>query len=480
MISSESSRQKTIELMAKLSRLDIKLWLDGERLRCNAPKGVLTPAVKTQLRDRKAEIIDFLGNQSDENIILALLKADAILDPSIQPELTTKPTINPKRILLTGATGFVGAFLLYELLKQTSADIYCLVRGESTDAAYTKLRDCLKFYLLLKPDLQSRIIPLLGDLSQPWLGLAESKFQELANNIDVIYHSGARVHHVSPYKVLKDANVGGTKEILKLACKTKVKPVHFISTTSVFPDIDRPGERIIREQDSIDGGRVSPNGYVQSKWVAEKLVNAAGSRGLPVNIYRLARVSGHSQTGVFNLNDYLYRLIIGCVELGYIPDAELIEDIVPVDYAARAIIYLSQQQNWGKAFHVTHSQLVSTNIFFDKLRSLGYPIQQIPYAQWHQQLLSIAANNPQHALYPLVSLLSGNKNDSQKPPSDPVVVKLDRCNTLDGLSGTSITCPAIDDRLLDIYFSYAIEHGFITPPPIQERSLVKQEFLTST
>lgn len=138
------------------------------------------------------------------------------------------------------------------------------------------------------------------------------------------------------------------------------------------------------------------------------------------------------------------------------------------------------RQNWGKAFHVTHSQLVSTNIFFDKLRSLGYPIQQIPYARWHQQLLTIVANNPQHALYPLVSLLSGNSNDSPNSPPDPVAVKLDRGNTLDGLSGTSITCPAIDDRLLDIYFSYIIDHGFITPPLIQKRPQVEQKFLTST
>ena len=469
------------EFMAQLSSLDIKLWLDEEHLRCNAPKGVLTPSLKTQLRDRKAEIMDFLGNKSDNSQISELLEADAVVDDSIQPNLSLSPILNPNRILLTGATGFLGAFLLSELLKQTSADIYCLVRADSTDKASTKLINRLKSSLLWEQDFQSRIIPVVGDLSKSLLGLAESKFQELATNIDAIYHNGAWVHHVSPYSVLRDANVGGTREILRLACQTKVKPVHFTSTASVL-NTNESGERIIREQDSIDSVQVAPNGYVQSKWVAEKLVKAAGDRGLPISNYRDGRNSGDSRTGVFTVNDYLYRLIIGCVELSSIPDVELIQDIIPVDYAVRAIIHLSLQQNsWGQTFHLTHPQPVSTNIFYEKLLTLGYPIQKIPYEQWHQQLLNIAANNPEHALYPLVSLLFGkSSSDSSTPASDPAVVKYDCQNTLDGLRNTSISCPAIDEQLLDIYFSYMIEHGFIVPPPIQERPPMKQESLIST
>ena len=481
----KQDNQTLDEFLAKLQRLDIKLWLDGERLRCNAPKGVMTKTLKTQLRDRKAEIIDFLSNKSHDSTTSELLKADAVLDASIQPELPTKPTENPNRILLTGATGFVGAFLLYELLQQTSADIYCLVRADSTDTVRTKLENCLKSYLIWEEDFPSRIIPVMGDLSKPLLGLSESKFHELADNIDVIYHNGARVHHALPYSVLRDTNVLGTQEVLRLACQTKAKPVHFISATSVFSDTNKSGERIIREHDSIDGEQLPADGYSQSKWVAEKLVQAAGDRGLPVYIYRLGRISGHSKTGVFNKNDFLYQLIIGCVELGSIPDVEMMQDVIPVDYAVRAIIYLSQhsvivQNSWGQAFHITHPQPVSTNIFFEKLRSLGYPIQQISYKQWHKELLNIAENNPRHTLYPLVSLFSGNQNNDSQTSVADAAVKFDCQNTLDGLSNISLTCPAIDDRLLDIYFSYLIGRGFIASPPIQERPQVRQEFLSST
>ena len=473
---SQLIKQEQVEsidaFLAKLSHNDIKLWMDGERLRCNAPKGALTSKLKTQLSERKAEILEFLSNKSNDSEMLALLKADAQLDASIHPELPIHTTVETSSILLTGATGFVGAFLLYELLQQTDADVYCLIRANSNELARNKLQTCLESYLLWEESFSSRIIPVIGDLSQPRLGISEQQFDELADKIDVIYHNGAWVHHASPYSLLKATNVLGTQEVLRLACQTKVKPVHFISATSVFSETAVGGLKVIREDDNIDSGKVPFGGYSQSKWVAEKLVTAARERGLPVCIYRLARISGHSKTGVFNVNDYLYRLIIGSVQLSSIPDVDLKQDIIPVDYATKAIVHLSKQQNsWGKAFHLTHREPVSTNLFFEKLRSLGYQIQQIPYKQWQAQLHDIAHNSPEHALYPLVSLLTKSNNSStqsQTAASNSAVLKLDCQNTLDGLKNTSIICPEIDEELLNNYFSYLIENGFLAPPLVKE------------
>ena len=98
------------------------------------------------------------------------------------------------------------------------------------------------------------------------------------------------------------------------------------------------------------------------------------------------------------------------------------------------------------------------------MRSLGYPIQQVSYHQWHTQLLNIAERSPEHALYPLVSLLPAKNSQSQT--SESAVLKFDCQNTLDGLKGTSITYPQIDDQLLSTYFSYLIDSGFLAPPPI--------------
>ncbi|MEA5552711.1 amino acid adenylation domain-containing protein [Anabaena cylindrica UHCC 0172] len=399
---------------------------------------------------------------------LALLTADALLDSTIYPPSVATESRDANSILLTGATGFLGAFLLEELLQQTSATIYCLVRANDITSARQKLRKCWESYLIWDENYSDRIIPMIGDLSQPFLGLAETEFHKLAESIDVIYHNGAWVHHASPYSLLKATNVCGTQEVLRLACQVKAKPVHFMSASSVFAAAGNSGVRVIREQDNIDD-QVPLGGYNQSKWVAEKLINQAGSRGLPVYIYRLGRISGHSQTGVFNVNDFLYRLIIGSVQLGCIPDQEMMLDIIPIDYASKAIVHLSTQSIAGnQVFHFVHPQPVSAKVLFEQLRSHGYSIQEIAYDQWHKQLMDIAENSPEHALYPLVSLFPSRISQTQT--SNTAVLQFDCQNTLNRLTGTSITCPPINEHLLNTYISYLIQSGNIPNPTLNQDS----------
>jgi len=387
----------------------------------------------------------------------AVLSVEAVLDPTIRPD-TTKFAFpsSENSIFLTGATGFLGAFLLYELLQQTTADIYCLVRQGKK-----QLQTNLESYLLWDESFGDRIIPVVGDLSQPLLGLGEAQFRAIASQIDVIYHNGAWVHHTLPYSTLKAANVLGTQEILRLASQIKLKPVHFISTTSVFGSTGHTGIRVVREQDSLDNSQVSANGYAQSKWVAEKLVNTARDRGIPVCIYRPGRISGHSQTGVFNPNDFLYKLIVGCVQLGSAPEGGASFDLAPVDYVSQAIVYLSRQQaSLNKTFHVVNPHPLHSNLLIDSLRSLGYPIQQIPYDRWRTELLNIARHSPEHALYPLVPFFPASESQAQTTSGE---LKFDCQNTLAGLAGTSIVCPPIDNQLLHIYFSYLMRNGFLIP-----------------
>ncbi|GAB4190085.1 MAG: hypothetical protein Fur006_31860 [Coleofasciculaceae cyanobacterium] len=390
-------------------------------------------------------------------------ETEAVLDPTIYPETLPIDATEPDCIFLTGATGFVGAFLLDELLRQTQATIYCLVRSANAEEGNKRIQNTLKSYLLWNESLSTRIIPVVGDLSEPLLGLSEQQFLAIASKLDVIYHNGAWVHHASPYSTLKAANVIGTQEVLRLASRIKVKPVHFISTCGVFSSVGHWEEKVVREQDSLDDYPIPSGGYVQSKWVAEKLVTQARDRGLPVSIYRLGRVSGHSQTGVFNPNDFLYRLIKGCIQLGSVPEGEMLEEMAPVDYVSQAIVHLSRQkESLGKNFHVINSSVLSSSLLINSIRSLGYSIQQISHDQWKAELIKIAGRFPEHALYPLVSLFSGRNTEEKASHSG--VLKFDCKNTINGLVGTSIICPPIEDKLLSTYFSYLIDSGFLEAP----------------
>ncbi|MEO1432875.1 MAG: thioester reductase domain-containing protein [Cyanobacteria bacterium J06633_8] len=444
------------EFLQELSGKDIKLWIEDNqdtsaepKLKCNAPKGALTKEIKTQIKERKAEIVQFLQERSNDSKVD--LEAEAVLDESIQPENVIPSTVSLNDIFLTGATGFIGAFLLYELLQTTEAKIHCLIRADNTESARDKIKKSLQDYQKWQDSFSNRIIPVVGDLSKPLLGLSQSQFENLATEIDTIYHNGAWVHHTLPYSQLKAANVLGTQEIIRLACKNQVKPLHFISTISVFAGTNQT----ILENEPLDINRSPVGGYAQSKWVAEKLVTIARQRNLPVSIYRVGAVSGDSQTGVFNRNDFLYKMIQGCVQLGSAPIGNMMLDIMPVDYVSQAIIYLSKQsESWGKVFHLVHPQPVSVDVLFAQLNSMGYPVQRLPYEQWREQLVKIIQHSPNHPLYAIASLFSANSSDRE---TDIKPLQFDTRNTLAGLANTSIICPEIDAQLLTTYISYLMK-----------------------
>ena len=387
------------------------------------------------------------------------LHSETILDADIVPSNKSLniPT-TPNSIFLTGATGFLGAFLLNELLQKTAADIYCLIRAENSTLAQERIETKLKSYLLWDESFRKRIIPVVGDLSQPLLGLSTDRFAELASKIDVIYHNGAWVNFTYPYSQLKAANVLGTQEVLRLAVQKQVKPVHFISTIGVVGAAD-PILETITEDTPIDRSEYIEDGYTQSKWVAEKLVTIASDRGVPISIYRPGRIAGHSKTGVCNPDDHTFRMIRGCLQLGSVPQDDSLVNITPVDYAVSAIVNLSSQpESLGKTFHLFNPQPTPWDEVVNSIKALGYPLQQVNYQEWRKELLATVAESSDNPLSPLVSIFTKNETETA------IEQKLDANNTNSGLAGTSIICPRCDRQLLNTYIAYLISKGWLAKP----------------
>ncbi len=398
------------------------------------------------------------------------LKAEVILNSSLFPQGNFEGKIaNPQHIFLTGSTGFLGAFLLNELLHKTSAKIYCLVRAQNPQSGMNKLQKTLEKYRLWQANHATRIIPVIGDLEQPLLGLTVSRFEQLATQIDSLYHTGAQVNFVKPYSVLKTANVLGTQEIIKLAIHNRIKPLHYISTAGIFGPVGYLKScQILQEDENLDNYEeyvALDIGYSQSKWVAEQLIGMAKSRGCPITILRPGFVLGHTQTGVMNTTDFWSRFIKGCLQMGFFP--ELIhqkQEFIPIDYVTQSIVHLSlKPESLGKVFHLTPPQHnLSTIELFDLIRAAGYPLKSLSYPQWKQQLLQNIKQSSDNALIPLLPLFT------EKVYGDLTIIELyqnnpdyDCTNTLNGLNKSSITCPKIDGKLIQTYLSYFMEIGFL-------------------
>jgi thioester reductase-like protein len=394
------------------------------------------------------------------------LAAECVLDPTIQPAGVCNVSIeNPKHIFITGGTGYLGAFIIKELLAETSASLYCLVRAVDTTEGKSKLQNNLQQYALWDDKYNDRIIPIIGDLAQPILGINPEQFQTLAANIDTIYHSGAMLNYVFPYSALKAPNVLGTQEVLRLACQTKVKPVHYVSSVAVFESSAYAG-KVVKEQDDFNDWEGIFLGYSQTKWVSEKLVKIARDRGLPVTIHRPPLIAGDSKTGICNTHDFINLMIKGCLQMGSFPEVDYMLDMSPVDYVSKAIVYLSRKESSiGKAFHLQHPQPASLKGLVDWVRSFGFSIKMIPYEEWQAELINNVTSQ-ENPLYTLRPFLLERWSDEQITIPDlylqarrPIISCTE---TLAALQGSGVSCPPIDSQLLMTYTSYLIQTGFLS------------------
>ena len=187
---------------------------------------------------------------------------------------------DPGEVLLTGATGFLGAHLLCDLLAHTSARVHCLVRARDEHAALARLRHAAERYELPVPRGE-RVVPLPGDLAEPRLGLSDATFRDLARSADTIYHAGAQVNFIYPYHELRAANVAGTREVIRLAAKYRAIPVHYVSSTAVLAGLGVSGVREVTEETPLAHPELLRMGYVETKYVSEELLRAAGARAFP-------------------------------------------------------------------------------------------------------------------------------------------------------------------------------------------------------
>jgi thioester reductase-like protein len=394
------------------------------------------------------------------------LRAEAELVASIQPGPVRSPSpTRPAHVFLTGATGFLGAFLLHDLLEQTGADVACLVRAPSATDGLKRIQANLASYALWRDEYASRLIPLAGDLAQPRLGLAPGQFEELAERIDVIYHNGAILSFIYPYQALKAANVEGTTEILRLACTSHVKPVHYVSTLAVFPLIDLGGAGVAFEDESLENPEMLMEGYSQSKWVAEGRLRAARARGLPVTIYRPGRITGDSRTGKGEADDPMWKLILQSIQSGLTPAVEATLDMTPVDFTSRAIVHLSARpESAGRTFHLVNPHPISWSALCDHLRARGYPLRTVSVADWKDQAKLVLGKDIEKSMFALLPLVA-----ALTTADGPLVLpqlRYDCAHTLAGLEGTSIACPPVDERLLDVYLGHLVRSGLLAAPSL--------------
>jgi amino acid adenylation domain-containing protein/thioester reductase-like protein len=394
------------------------------------------------------------------------LELDIYLEEHIRPDgLPHANWYQPSVVFLTGATGYLGLYLIEQLLKRTTSRVICLCRAKSAEHAKARILEGLKTYRIDVCSELYRVEYLAGDLALPNLGLSEHQWRMLAEEVDVIYHNGALVNFVYPYSALKATNVGGTQTILKLACTTRLKSVQYVSTvdTLLATHIPRP---FIEDDAPLRSAVSVPVGYTGSKWVAEGVANLGLCRGIPVSIFRPGLILGHTETGASQSIDYLLVALRGFLPMGIVPDYPRIFDIVPVDYVAAAIVHISlQPQGRDKFFHLFNPAPVTIRQFCNWIREFGYEFKLVDFEHGRQLALNVP---PGHLLYPLVPLIRDADPQPHRALDPDYIHEVDpalECKqTLELLASSDIALSETTQTYAHTILRYLIDTGFMAEP----------------
>ncbi|MEV6683837.1 amino acid adenylation domain-containing protein [Streptomyces sp. NPDC051130] len=396
----------------------------------------------------------------------ATLEGDGTLDPSISPEgLPEADWENPRRVFLTGATGYLGLHLVEQLLRRTDAEVVALCRARDEEHALERLKEGFALYEIDVEDQLHRVSAVTGDLAEPRLGLTQEQWDDLAATVDVIYHNGALVNFVYPYSALKAANVGGTQRVLELACTTRLKAVHHVSTIDTLLATHMP--RPFLENDAPLHSAVGvPAGYTGSKWVAEKVVDEARRRGIPVTVFRPGLILGHTKNGATQTIDYLLVALRGFLPMRILPDYPRIFDVIPVDYVASAIVHISGKREAIDGFyHLFNPAPVPLLTFCDWIKSYGYEFDIVPFEEGRRRALGVG---PSHLLYPLVPLIKDAEAEPHRALDpkymDEVQPALECAETLRMLAGSDIACPPTTEADAHAVMDYLVRTGFMPAP----------------
>lgn len=327
--------------------------------------------------------------------------------PEFPPADTVPRAGVPGRVVLTGATGTLGAGLLRELLARPVDEVLCLVRAADRERARDRLRAALVRYGA-DPALadDARVTPCPGDLATPDAGLADADLDRVLR-ADAIVNAAAWVNFVYPYERLAPVNVDGVVSLAWLAVRVRGKALHQISTRSAVPAPDTP----------LRGG------YNQSKAAAEEVVRRLADAGHRTTVYRPGFVLGRL-AGQPDRAGMLECFLRDCVRLGLAPDLPGHLDVVSADHVARAVVDNVLADRPARHLDLVNPVPLPWSAAWELLAAHGVPLDLVPVDEW---LRRVSAAEPKRSWFepylalcaevPLADLLA----EPPERPFDPAL-----------------------------------------------------------
>ena len=402
-----------------------------------------------------AELSEHLLTESSEEPID--LSVEAVLEEEIKPLGNAGSVNTSKDVLLTGATGFVGRYLLHEIFESSNVDVHCIVRAKTEEEGLARVKNSLLEFQLWDEAYTARLHIILGDLAKENLAIEEGDYAVLCEKIDKIYHSATYMNHLADYEFLKEVNVGGLKSLLKFATTGRDKTLEYISTTDVLNDMthgplaeDAPLEAQIH---------FKSHGYASTKYVAEEICLLAQQRSIDVNIYRLGLITGDVKYGKNDHSQWFHQLLEGSMKLKALFSAKQFQiPITPVDFVARSIVTLGNRAERKRIYHLTNEQSMEP---LELLEMYNDTEEKLAYVSLYEFIQRLKAYNAEHEPLAVTTFfdkyLDAGEEVLEALQADTSEGKLvQTAQTMAYLKTLNVPFPTIDKTLIKKYFDASV------------------------
>ncbi|MBE7171675.1 MAG: SDR family NAD(P)-dependent oxidoreductase [Williamsia sp.] len=341
-----------------------------------------------------------------------------------------------RTVLLTGATGFIGRFMLRDLLQyHPDIVVVCLVRACDKQQGMERIRQALSLADLWQEAFGQRIRVIAGDICQPRFGLDGEQFEELKNSIDAVYHLAADLTLASPYNTIRQVNTNSIRHVLSLVLGNRFKHFFYASTMGVFPQYfghfaneftQSPiGTQAQPDVDSMKG--IFPLqfiGYPWSKLVVEQSLLFAQSAGMPLGIFRFPQTCIAAESGYVQSGDIKIRITMAVLSTGLMPANYVNSWTEPVDTITRfcTAISLNEERRYT-VYHCINPEPVTHDIEY---ADANIPYREVPYETFREACQKQGSASPLDGYWPLVDYFapywfSKNKTTTPLPLSDEAV-----------------------------------------------------------
>jgi thioester reductase-like protein len=375
-------------------------------------------------------------------------------------------------VFLTGATGVLGGRVLYELLRSTHATIHCLVRAGNDELAKEKLANALQIYDLaneFSDALDDRVKPIIGDVSLPRLGLDSRTYHKVLTGLDCVLHIAANVNLIDTAPSLERINVRGTAHVIELCLEADL-PLVYTSSYAVAGMLAFQPGLVFRESDLDVGQDFATLNYARSKFEAEKLIHAAGNKGLRWVITRPGNIFGDSVTGAYPLTSptvtgIYYDIFRTVTTTGLAMFQTDLLDMTPVDYVAEATVALIFEPGaFGKTFHLVNPDVKAFYEVINLLVEYGYRIRFLPFCEYVELFSNRRVLHQGKAYSSFFTAMARHFQNYFNDDRFRWAATFDISNVQSILEPRGIKCPKINLDLLSSYLEYCIAADYLPSP----------------